>query len=313
MNITRSSFDKLIQKSTFKIDGDGYEQNFGHIVTEQFPNCETFWKHFVIPLTERINGYPNELIHQNIRPRRGIDSQLKDIANTHYTAFLNLIYAHQHIQSRTLCWLEDFYVHLGSVCDLAETFMENFFFLLLKCRGDSCHVLQHLSKSEFITLAEEWYTKNYEQLFGHYLAKGKSIPIRIPTRKNVIKEFFHTYLGNDHLRKRYINHSQTIRLFRNTIVHSVQIGNITMNGQTYLPKPAVIQKYTNWEKVFEAYPHDFSKDFATKDDIAYADLVTLESILNDIWTLIINEYVKEFYAPSRQILRNMYDLVLEIT
>jgi len=192
----------LLLRSSYNSNGDGYEINFGGLICPKFPNCELFWKLFVVPLTERITGYPNEL-NNNIRIRAGIEPELENIANTNYSMFLNFIYAHLHLTSEMISDLENFYTHLGSVCDLAESFLEKWYFLLIKCRGDECETLQQLTRGEFLNLTGGWFDKYYPTLFEHYLSKGKAPPIRIPSRKNIIKELFQKYLKNDHLRKRY--------------------------------------------------------------------------------------------------------------
>lgn len=312
MRVKREMLDNLLHQASFRLNGDSYEQEFGHVVIDRFPNSERFWQLFVVPLTRRIEGYPHTL-SANIRPREGVSPELEDIANTNYTTFLNLVYAHLHMQADMLSSLEDFYVHLGSTCDLAETFLEKWFFLLLKCRGDISEVLQKLTRENFLNLAGNWYDKYYPTLYEYYLSKGRALPIRIPSRKNVIKEFFKEYLRNDHLRKRYINHSRAIREFRNVIVHDVQVGRLGINGQIYLPKPQVIQRYRTWRDVFGAAnnPEIIGRDFALKSEQMRSDLSTLETILNEIWNLIIEEFIAEFYSPTRQVLRNMYGVILE--
>jgi len=41
------------------------------------------------------------------------------------------------------------------------------------------------------------------------------------------------------------------------------------------------------------------------------DIIELETILNEIWGLIIQEFISEFYSHDRQTLRDMYSLILE--
>ncbi|MCD4677741.1 MAG: hypothetical protein K8S18_17350 [Desulfobacula sp.] len=242
-----------------------------------------------MPLTDRISGYPNVLTNQ-IRPRQGVDPELENIANTHYTTFLNLIYAHIHLRTDMLSSLENFYAHLGSACDLVETFLERCFFLLIKCRGDKCEILQQLTREDFLQLAGEWYDKNYLTLYEYYLSKGKALPIRIPSRKNIIKELFKKYLKNDKLRKQYMKFSQSIREFRNVVVHDVQVGSLKDgNGNIYIPRPQVIMNYKTWRQVFSAAGNEktINRDFRPKKQQMENDIIELETILNEIWGLTI--------------------------
>jgi hypothetical protein len=313
MNVAQNILDNLLQQASFRSNGDSYEQQFGDLVVPRFSNCELFWKLFVVPLTERITGYPNVLTNQ-IRPRQGVDPELESIANTNYTTFLNLVYAHIHLQTDMLSSLEDFYVHLGAACDLVETFLERWFFLLIKCRGDKCEILQQLTREDFLKLAGVWYEKNYLTLYEYYLSKGKALPIRIPSRKNIIKELFKKYLKNDKLRKQYIKFSQSIREFRNVVVHDVQVGRLNdRNGNIYIPRPQVIMNYKTWRQVFSAARNGktINRDFRPKNQQMGNDIIELETILNEIWGLIIQEFISEFYSNDRRILRDMYGLSLE--
>ena len=67
MKVAQNILDNLLRQASFRFNGDSYEQNFGDLVVPRFPNCEFFWKLFVVPLTDRISGYPNALTNQ-IRP-----------------------------------------------------------------------------------------------------------------------------------------------------------------------------------------------------------------------------------------------------
>jgi len=312
MIVKKNMLEKLLHQASFNLNGDSSEVIYGNLVGHWFPNCEIFWKFFVVPFTNRIHGYPDTLI-QNISPRTGIAPEIEDIANTHYTNFLNLVYAHLHFFNDSLSSLENFYVHLGSVCDLTETFLEKWFFLLLKCRGDESQVLQQLSREDFLILAGDWYDKNYATIYENYLSKGKATPIKVPNRKNIIKELFQKYLKNEPLRKKYFQFSQSIRAIRNVIVHDIKIANIILEGQHFLPKPEVINNYRTWRKVFAAINDTevFKKDFCLKKRQMYKDLFTLENILNEIWDLILKEFITEFYSEERVALRQMYDLQFE--
>jgi len=308
IQIAPDEFDNLLRNASFQVNGDVYEQNYGDLIAHMFPNCELFWKLFVVPLTERISGYPNPLTG-NIRPRNEVNHQLENIANTYYTTFLNLVYAHLHLQHNIISSLENFYAHLGSACDLVETFLERWFFLLLKCREGNCDTLQKLEREDFLQIAGEWYDENYPNIYSHYLSKGKSIPIYIPSRKNILKEFFGNFLQNDNLRKRYIRLSQSIRQFRNVVVHDVQIGSLQdANGNRLIPMPKTIGKYRTWRQVFSVAGNTevINRDFRPMNQQMENDITELEGLLNEIWELIIQEFLLEFYSLERKTLRDMY-------
>ena len=177
--IALGSLHQFLDKATYKTDGDSYEKKFGDLLSAQFPNCERYWKLFVVPLTKRMIGYPTTL-DKNIRLREEMSPNLEDIANTHYSMFLNLIYAHIHLQFPILSSLEDFYVHLASAYDLVDTFLEKNYFLLLKCRGGETELLQSLACDKFLQMAADWYDKNYSTVYNLYLSKGKFAQMKLP-------------------------------------------------------------------------------------------------------------------------------------
>jgi hypothetical protein len=182
----------------------------------------------------------------------------------------------------------------------------------MRCRGDESEVLQQLTREDFLKLAGDWYNENYLTLYEYYYSKGKAPPIRIPSRKNIINELFKKYLKNDELRKHYVQFSQSIREFRNVVVHDVQIGKLNINDQIYIPKPKVIKKYRTWREVFSVVnkPGVIAEDFKLKKSQMENDIIEVETILNAIWELIINEFLSEFYTHDRQLLRDLYGLIL---
>ncbi|MCJ7695746.1 MAG: hypothetical protein MUO40_10005, partial [Anaerolineaceae bacterium] len=222
MNIDIYKLNQLLDKASYKTDGDNYERNHGIFLSENFPNCERFWKFFVIPLTKRIAGYPTNLL-KNIRLREAMDPDLEDISITHYSIFLHLIYAHNHTELPIDSSIEEFYIHLASVYDLTDTFLEKIYFLLLKCRGGKSKLFNFLSRDDFIGMASNWYEENYSTVYNHYLSKGKYASMKLPNRKSLLKEFVYDFLSQKKLWMEYSQHSLMIRTFRNVLVHDVQI------------------------------------------------------------------------------------------
>jgi hypothetical protein len=299
---------QFLDKASYKTDGDSYEQQLGGLLSDRFQNCERYWKFFVVPLTERMTGYPTSIV-KNIRIRKGMNSELEDLAATHYSMFLNLIYAHIHLQLLTLSSLEDFYIHLASACDLVDTFLEKNYFLLLKCRGGTTRMLQTLARDEFLQMAAKWYDENYLTVYNQYLSKGKFAPLKLPSRSLLIKEFVGDYLTQKGLWKDYYQHSQAIREFRNAIVHDVQIGKLVIDGRAYIPKPTVIQSYRTWRQVFSVNSEEaFHRDFAYLPLQLNEDINRLESILNNLWEVLLRELEVEFFQEGKTALRPLYQV-----
>jgi hypothetical protein len=308
MKLNPATLPKYLQLASYKMHGDHYEQEFGHFLSGNFPNCESFWKIFVVPFTKRIEGYPNQ-IAQSIDIRQNIDPRIEDIANAHYSMFLNLIFAHLHLENRKLSSLENIYTHLGSTCDLAETTIEKWYFLILNCQGKETKTLQKMSREDFLEKAGKWFDEKYPNLYNYYLSRGKIPPFDLISRSDILVEYLEKKTAS---RKDYATHSQNIRHFRNVIVHDVKVGRI-INGiheETLIPKPQVITKYRSWRNVL-AVVNDkeiIEKDFAEQYKQAKEDLVLLEQILNNIWYILIKDFEEEFYSKERDTLRRMYDI-----
>jgi uncharacterized protein YutE (UPF0331/DUF86 family) len=308
MKLNPATLPKYLQLASYKKHGDRYEQEFGHFLSGDFPNSESFWKIFVVPFTKRIEGYPNQ-IAQSIDIRQNIDPRIEDIANAHYSMFLNLIFAHLHLENRKLSSLENIYTHLGSTCDLAETTIEKWYFLILNCQGKETKTLQKMSREDFLEKAGNWYDEKYLNLYNYYLSRGKIPPFKLISSDDIIVE----YLGKKTAcRNAYAQHSQNIRQFRNVIVHDVRVARIIDEklGQTLIPKPQVIDKYRSWRNVLDIVGNKerIEEDFAEQYQQAKGDLETLERILNDIWKILIKDFEEEFYSKERDVLRKMYDI-----
>jgi hypothetical protein len=100
MKVNPALLPTYLTNALFKEHGDYYEREYGHFLMTNFPNCERFWKAFVIPSTERMEGQPNT-IAAKIYHREGIDPEIEDIGSTHYSMFMNLVFAHLHLEHKS--------------------------------------------------------------------------------------------------------------------------------------------------------------------------------------------------------------------
>lgn len=307
MKINPKKLPDYLQKVSYQEHGDCFEREYGHFLLNCFPNCEQFWRIFVVPFTERMDEYPNS-VAQGHNVRKGIDPKIEDLAGTNYSMFLNLVFAHLHLENKMPSSFEDIYTHLGSVCDLAEMVIEKWYFLYSGIQGKEVKFLQGLSRDEFLEKAGKLYDEKYPDWYQHYLQKGKSPPINLISRSDILLE----YLGkNTPSRKDYAAHSQAIRQMRNVIVHDMKVARVLVkDGVMLIPKPRVITNYRSWQKVAAAVnEHDkLKRDFAEQYQQAKEDIETLESTLNKIWELLINDILSEFYFPERTSLRDMFNI-----
>ncbi len=164
---------------------------------------------------------------------------------------------------------------------------------------------------KFSNLAGDWYDKKYATLFEHYISKGKSPTLRLPTREHLVKEFFENYFKQTAAWKEYAEHSRSIREFRNVIVHDVQVGRLIVNGtDVFIPKPTAIQKYRTWRDVTAVFGdiERIKRDFSSSQQQQKSDLEKLEIIANRLWEIVLNELESEFYSQERETLREMYQI-----
>jgi len=283
--------------------GDGYEILFGDTVIDKFKNSEIFWQQFITPITKRIDLTvldPNE----KIKPRQNIGIDLQELSSFHYSVFLNLVYAGQCLEKKHFSYFENFYAHLGSVCDLAEEFLTQLYFMSLECEGKETVVLQKLSKIKFLDIAKEWYDNYYASSYQHYLSKGKTAPIKLISRANILDEYF----GKSKEWKDYIKTALQIRTYRNVVVHNTQIASLQVNNQTYVPKKSKISDYKKWHQVFAVKPQRFQHDFIERDQQMLQDLTDLKEKLEIIWNKPIDHFKKLLYIDKNKKLLAKYDI-----
>lgn len=277
----------IISSTFLSSDGDSSEQAYWQYVNEEFPNYEKFWQQFVVPLTKRI-----ELPKSNperIRIRLSINEDLEDINMTHYSIFINIIQAHKRLDVRDFSSFEDFYVHLGSVCDLVEDFLLKMYFLISGCNNKQPKIIQQLSEDEFLSLAKDYYKNNYPKAYQYYQRKGKMPIIKIPDIPDILSQFFKEN-NTEKAYKDYRTFSQEIREYRNIIVHCSQIGSIILSdGTMMVPQKNKIRNYDTWRKVFSggANPKTLKKDFINSRIQMNSDLLELKKLINKLWDIVL--------------------------
>jgi hypothetical protein len=297
-------FDKFINQASFASNGDLCEREWAHLILPMFPNCEAFWRAFVLPLTRRMDGYPVQPT-QDISFRPSMDPRLEDLAIANYSLFVNLAYAHLYLQAAAPSFLEDVYVHLASACDLAELILERWYLLRLECTGKRSPLLQERTRDEFLALAGEYYDAKYHTLHEHYFSKGKAYPIRIIDRAGILTE----YLGREsEPRRTYATLSGTIREFRNVIVHDTKIARIVTRGPSPLvPSPRLIHKYKDWRAVQSASLDSevIRSDFVEPSQQSRQDTASLEEALNRLWDTLLADF-KSLFCDHGSTLQRMF-------
>jgi hypothetical protein len=297
--------DSILKTQTaqfsFRDYGDFYERKFYNLILDDFPKIEIFWRDFITIMTNRVVSSSTEDV---IRARSGVGKEIVDISIIHYSVYMNLVYAKNCLINKQLSYFENFYTHLGSVCDLVEEFVICVYFLQLKCNQKEPEVLTRLSKRKFQDISSNWFDENYSKIYTHYLSKGKYYCCEIVGRSNIVEEYFKGF--NEY--KEYKRFSLALREYRNVIVHNTQIGTHHIGNDVFIPKMGKIKDYKKWYKVFEVSKEKFQTDFVERDSQMYDSFQSLIKILNNLWDMPIFTMNELLYNEKNKELLEIYQI-----
>ena len=307
MQVNPDDFQDYLDQATFDSCGDKFEQKYGHYVADTFPNCERLWRLFVVPMTQRVNKYP-EWNCEGIYPREGTPPVLQDIASAHYSMFLNLTFAHLHLEDQYPYSHEDIYIHLASACELADRVLGMWHLTCLKCQEKQSEAFSRLDLDEVLARIKRKF-EDYEDPVKYYLNHRRTQSIYfLPSENDLVHECLEVleYEGN------YEAVRNAIKAYRNRIVHDVRIGRYLDTGEgTYLvPKVKKISDYKTWCAVAEIAnePKVIKRDFTDFNSQAEEQIRLLETTLHDLWNVLIENFSDEFYSDARDDLRQMFDI-----
>lgn len=303
IKLEATELENLIHNFRYSNFGDNNERTFGSAITERFPNSEFYWQRFVTPMTNRIDS---TVTHDKIGARKTVSIDIQELSRLNYSVFMNLVYANQCLHDKQLSYFENFYAHLGTVCDLSEEFITQLYIITLECEGLKTEVLQELSKEGFLKIAEKWYDDYYASSFEHYLKKGKTAPFKIIGRSNLLDEYF----SNAKEWKEYKKFAQQIRTYRNVIVHNAIVGGRIVGTDIYVPRIKNILKYKQWHQIFSITRPEVEKDFIERNTQMRENFITMNEKLNLLWQKPIEHFNRLLYIDRKPLLMQKYDLVL---
>ena len=194
--VTLGSAIEAIKKTYFANDGDYYEKSYWPLLKDRFPNCEDYWRHFVVPITKRMEANVTDQRKRTL-PREHVSEDILDLASLHYSMFMHLVCGYDHVMNPRLSSFEDFYSHLAAACDLAEDFLLGAYLLALECTGGRAGVSQLAKREDSQRLAEDRYESSPWE-------EPDLAPTALPGRQGVLDEYFG---GSDDWRE-YKLHSQ---------------------------------------------------------------------------------------------------------
>jgi hypothetical protein len=296
--VTLGSTIEAIKKTYYANDGDYYEKSYWPLLKDRFPNCEDYWRHFVVPITRRMEANVTDQ-RQRTLPREHVSEDILDLASFHYSMFMHLVCGYDHVMSPRLSSFEDFYTHLAAACDLAEDFLLGAYLLAIECTGGRAGVPQLAKREDSQKLAED----RNEAPSG----KTGTAPAASPGRHGVLDECF----GGSEDWKEYKLHARKVREYRDAILRNIQIGRVIIVGDIVLvPRKEHIQDYRKWPSVFLAAddPNRLQSHFIDMKEQMILDTETLEVMLNKLWQRPISDMKRLFFDDKNAVILGKYQI-----
>ena len=296
--VTLGSAIEAIKKTYFANDGDYYEKSYWPLLKDRFPNCEDYWRHFVVPVTKRMEANVTDQRKRTL-PREHVSEDILDLASLHYSMFMHLVCGYDHVMNPRLSSFEDFYSHLAAACDLAEDFLLGAYLLAIECTGGRAGVSQLANREDSLKLAEDRYESQP--------VRGNIAPMALPGRQSALDEYFG---GADDWRE-YKLHTKKVREYRDAILRNIQIGRVIVLGEMVLvPRKEHIQDYRKWPSVFLAAedPNRLQSHFIDMKEQMILDTETLEVMLNKLWHRPISDMKRLFFDDKNAVILGKYQI-----
>jgi hypothetical protein len=296
--VTLGSAIEVIKKTYYANDGDYYEKSYWPLLKDRFPNCEDYWRHFVVPITRRMEANVTDQRKRTLT-REHISEDIMDLASLHYSMFMHLVCGYDHVMSPRLSSFEDFYTHLATACDLAEDFLLGSYLLAIECVGGRAGVSQLAKRENSLSLAED----------RNEAPPGKTglTPPSFTGRQGVLDEYF----GESEDWKEYKFHARKVREYRDAILRNFQIGRVIIAGDIMLvPMKEHLQDYRKWPSVFAAAedPNRLQRHFVDMKAQMIVDIETLQVMLNKLWERPISDMRRLLFDDKNAVVLLKYQI-----
>ncbi len=296
--VTLGSTIEVIKKTYFANEGDYYQKSYWPLLKERFPNCEDYWRNFVVPMTRRMEPSVTDQ-RQRILPRKHVSEDLLDLASLHYSMFMHLVFSYDHMMSPRLSSFEDFYLHLAGACDLAEGFLAGSYLVILECVGGRANVSQLARREEARSPAEDQSDP------------GQMAPAALTPASTGRQGLLDDYFGASEEWKQYRYHARKLREYRDAIWRNVQIGRVLFAGDMALvPRKEHIADYSRWPSVHLAAedPGRLQNHFIVMKEQMVQDIETLETMLNGLWHRPTADLKRLFFDDQNAIILAKYQI-----
>lgn len=285
MLVTTCSQQEMNMEYTLQEHGDYYEKKYWHILKDNFPNYEVFWKEFIVPLTKRNEG-------GGIGLRENLQfNWLYELAMAHYSVYYHLAVAEEFrrkfIKSEYE-FSEHIFYHLSSATEMVERLL----FILARLVSDfnGNDSIKQLSSADITTIVQDFLTKTYKNDFEKHKERGQAVNIRLHTIDNVIVDFIKNHMIDALATyKEWKNITRKIRHYRNTLAHNQKLVMYLVNNTLYVPKEEKLHKYSSWSSIISPKRIE---DFTPLSDLLANYINSLTQKTNLLWTSLI-EFVRK--------------------
>ena len=298
--VTLGSAIEVIKKTYFANEGDYYEKSYWPLLKERFPNCEDYWRHFVVPITRRMVANVTDQ-RQRTLPREHVSEDVLELASLHYSMFMHLVCGYDHMMSPRLSSFEDFYVHLAAACDLAEDFLSGLYLVILESVGGRANVSQLARREDAEMPAEEQGD----------VPSDKPAPAPGASARCGRQGLLDDYFGASDDWKQYKYHARKVREYRDAVMRNVQIGRVVFAGDMALvPRKEHIQDYRKWPGVHLAAddPGRLQNHFIVMKEQMIQDMETVEAALNKLWQRPTADVKRLFFEDKNAIILGKYQI-----
>ncbi len=155
--------------------GDRLEKKWWPLVGTEFPSYEVFWRHYVVPFTNRIDSSISRSGREWIRVRRSVPDHYLQVMMGHYSVFYRVGRASEIVARPHIEYPEDVFDLLDSAGDNLKWFLQK----LLKVGSDADAKLSVSSPDQFPKGFDRVFReiKEYRDTLLHNPVLGRAVDV----------------------------------------------------------------------------------------------------------------------------------------
>jgi len=222
-----------------RFGGNDFERVNWIKIENSFKNHEIFWRYFIVPMTNRMKGNVEKETYIT-NHRIEVNNIIKKLALVHFLIFYNLINAFDNIgiKQDIKKHVEYYFINLGTVLDLVDALNIRIIHLSNCIDYVKENILKENMRGIIRFAISEINFDKYKNDVKDFVKKDKDLP-----KRDLTLGFLEDYFEDYKIFKDYKELSESIRKYRNAIVHESSIHVIKLDGKYVLPKENKIKEY----------------------------------------------------------------------